>query len=281
MRTVRLTKESTKDILENLLKRSPNNYGKFEAAVADILANVKEKGDEALFSYTKEFDKVEVTADTIRVTEAEIQEAYEAVDASLLEVIRKALVNIRSYHEKQRQNSWFTSTENGTMLGQKVTPLNRVGVYVPGGKAVYPSSVLMNIVPAKVAGVPHIVMTTPPGKDGKVNPSTLVAAKEAHESLHQYLPGFFESLLNGRLYLFPCFDLCHAETGTSQTGFDEAGQPYLTNYVFIGNRLSLTEQQRVGDTHTESFQILITGKLIIGQCSRKHSTARIGYMKHI
>lgn len=179
MRTVRLTKESTKDILENLLKRSPNNYGKFEAAVADILANVKEKGDEALFSYTKEFDKVEVTPETIRVTEAEIEEAYKAVDASLLEVIRKALVNIRSYHEKQRQNSWFTSTENGTMLGQKVTPLNRVGVYVPGGKAVYPSSVLMNIVSAKVAGVPHIVMTTPPGKDGKVNPSTLVAAKEA------------------------------------------------------------------------------------------------------
>lgn len=179
MRTVRLTKESTKDILENLLKRSPNNYGKFEAAVADILANVKEKGDEALFSYTKEFDKVEVTPETIRVTEEEIEEAYKAVDASLLEVIRKALVNIRSYHEKQRQNSWFTSTEKGTMLGQKVTPLNRVGVYVPGGKAVYPSSVLMNIVPAKVAGVPHIVMTTPPGKDGKVNPSTLVAAKEA------------------------------------------------------------------------------------------------------
>ena len=179
MRTVRLTKESTKDILENLLKRSPNNYGKFEAAVADILANVKEKGDEALFSYTKEFDKVEVTPETIRVTEEEIKEAYKAVDASLLEVIRKALVNIRSYHEKQRQNSWFTSTEKGTMLGQKVTPLNRVGVYVPGGKAVYPSSVLMNIVPAKVAGVPHIVMTTPPGKDGKVNPSTLVAAKEA------------------------------------------------------------------------------------------------------
>ena len=179
MRTVRLTKESTKDILENLLKRSPNNYCKFEAAVADILANVKEKGDEALFSYTKEFDKVEVTPETIRVTEEEIEEAYKAVDASLLEVIRKALVNIRSYHEKQRQNSWFTSTENGTMLGQKVTPLNRVGVYVPGGKAVYPSSVLMNIVPAKVAGVPHIVMTTPPGKDGMVNPSTLVAAKEA------------------------------------------------------------------------------------------------------
>ena len=179
MRTVRLTKESTKDILENLLKRSPNNYGKFESAVADILAQVKEKGDEALFSFTREFDKVDITPETIRVTEEEIQEAYQAVDASLLEVIKKALVNIRSYHEKQRQNSWFTSTENGTMLGQKVTPLNHVGVYVPGGKAVYPSSVLMNIVPAKVAGVPHIVMTTPPGKDGKVNPSTLVAAKEA------------------------------------------------------------------------------------------------------
>ena len=179
MRIVKLTKETTKNILENMLKRSPSQYGEYESRVQAIIQNVKEKGDEALFSYTKEFDKVEVTPETIRVTEAEIEEAYKAVDASLLEVIRKALVNIRSYHEKQRQNSWFTSTENGTMLGQKVTPLNRVGVYVPGGKAVYPSSVLMNIVPAKVAGVPHIVMTTPPGKDGKVNPSTLVAAKEA------------------------------------------------------------------------------------------------------
>ena len=179
MRTVALTKESTKDILENLLKRSPNNYGKFEAAVDNILKNVKEKGDEALFAYTKEFDKTEITGETIRVTEEEIKEAYEAVDPALIEVIRKALVNIRSYHEKQRQNSWFTTEAKGTMLGQKVTPLERVGVYVPGGKAVYPSSVLMNIVPAKVAGVDQIVMTTPPGKDGKVNPSTLVAAKEA------------------------------------------------------------------------------------------------------
>ena len=176
MRTVALTKESTKDILENLLKRSPNNYGKFEAAVDNILKNVKEKGDEALFAYTKEFDKTEITGETIRVTEEEIKEAYEAVDPALIEVIRKALVNIRSYHEKQRQNSWFTTEAKGTMLGQKVTPLERVGVYVPGGKAVYPSSVLMNIVPAKVAGVDQIVMTTPPGKDGKVNPSTLVAA---------------------------------------------------------------------------------------------------------
>lgn len=179
MRKVTLTKESTKDILESLLKRSPNNYGKFESTVADILAKVKSEGDAALFAYTKEFDKAEVNKENIRVTEAEIQEAYDKIDPALLEVIRKALVNIRKYHEKQIQNSWFTSETNGTMLGQKVTPLNRVGVYVPGGKAVYPSSVLMNIVPAKVAGVPHIVMTTPPGKDGKVCASTLVAAKEA------------------------------------------------------------------------------------------------------
>lgn len=179
MRTVKLTKESTKDILENLLKRSPNNYGEFESTVAQILDKVKNEGDAALFAYTKEFDKADVTKETIRVTDAEIEEAYAQIDPALLGVIRKALVNIRQYHEKQIQNSWFTSTTDGTMLGQKVTPLNRVGVYVPGGKAVYPSSVLMNIVPAKVAGVPHIVMTTPPGKDGKVCASTLVAAKEA------------------------------------------------------------------------------------------------------
>lgn len=179
MRKVTLTKETTKDILDNLLKRSPNNYGKFEAIVSEILSNIKEKGDEALFSYTKEFDKAEINAENIRVTEEEIQEAYEKTDPALIEVIRKALVNIRKYHEKQLQNSWFTSQENGTMLGQKITALSRVGVYVPGGKAVYPSSVLMNIVPAKVAGVSRIIMTTPPGKDGKVNPSTLVAAKEA------------------------------------------------------------------------------------------------------
>ena len=179
MRTVKLTKESTKDILENLLKRSPNNYGKFESTVAQILDKVKNEGDAALFAYTKEFDKADVTKETIRVTDAEIEEAYAQIDPALLGVIRKALVNIRQYHEKQIQNSWFTSTTDGTMLGQKVTPLEKVGVYVPGGKAVYPSSVLMNIVPAKVAGVPHIVMTTPPGKDGKVCASTLVAAKEA------------------------------------------------------------------------------------------------------
>lgn len=179
MRKVKLTKETTKGILENLLKRSPNNYGKFEDAVAKILSNVKQEGDKALFAYTKEFDHVEINAENIRVTEEEIQEAYSLVDPSLVEVIRKALVNIRSYHEKQKQNSWFSSEANGTMLGQKVTPLVKVGVYVPGGKAVYPSSVLMNVVPAKVAGVDQIVMTTPPQKNGKVNPATLVAAKEA------------------------------------------------------------------------------------------------------
>ena len=179
MRTVTLTKESTKDILENLLKRSSSSYGKYEMAVAQILDKVKQEKDQALFGYTKEFDKADITAENIKVTEEEIKEAYEQVDPSLLAVIRKALVNIRTYHEKQRQNSWFTSSENGTMLGQKVTPLYRVGVYVPGGKAVYPSSVLMNIVPAKVAGVPNIVMCTPPGRDGKVYPTTLVAAREA------------------------------------------------------------------------------------------------------
>lgn len=179
MRKVKLTKETTKGILENLLKRSPNNYGKFEDAVAKILSNVKQEGDKALFAYTKEFDHVEINAENIRVTEEEIQEAYSLVDPSLVEVIRKALVNIRSYHEKQKLNSWFSSEANGTMLGQKVTPLEKAGVYVPGGKAVYPSSVLMNVVPAKVAGVDQIVMTTPPQKNGKVNPATLVAAKEA------------------------------------------------------------------------------------------------------
>lgn len=179
MRMVTLTKQTTKDILENLLKRSPGQYGSYEAAVKEILEKVREEGDRALFAYTKKFDRAEITEQNVQVTEEEIREAYEAVDPDLVDVIRKSLVNIRSYHEKQKQNSWFTSSEDGTMLGQKVTPLEKVGVYVPGGKAVYPSSVLMNIVPAKVAGVDRIIMTTPPGPDGKVNPSTLVAAKKA------------------------------------------------------------------------------------------------------
>ncbi len=179
MRKVILSEDTKKDILENLLKRSPNSYGKFEASVAAILADVKEKGDEAVFDYTKRFDGADINAGNIVVTKDEIDEAYSLVDEQLVEVIRKALVNIREYHAKQKQYSWFDSTPNGTILGQKVTPLNRVGVYVPGGKAAYPSSVLMNIIPAKVAGVSQIIMTTPPGKDGRVNPGTLVAANEA------------------------------------------------------------------------------------------------------
>lgn len=179
MRKVILSEDTKKDILENLLKRSPNSYGKFEASVAAILADVKEKGDEAVFDYTKRFDGADINVANIVVTKEEIDEAYSLVDEQLVEVIRKALVNIREYHAKQKQYSWFDSTPNGTILGQKVTPLNRVGVYVPGGKAAYPSSVLMNIIPAKVAGVNQIIMTTPPGKDGRVNPGTLVAANEA------------------------------------------------------------------------------------------------------
>lgn len=179
MRKVILSEDTKKDILETLLKRSPNSYGKFEASVAAILADVKEKGDEAVFDYTKRFDGADINAANIVVTKKEIDEAYSLVNEQLVEVIRKALVNIREYHAKQKQYSWFDSTPNGTILGQKVTPLNRVGVYVPGGKAAYPSSVLMNIIPAKVAGVSQIIMTTPPGKDGRVNPGTLVAANEA------------------------------------------------------------------------------------------------------
>ncbi len=179
MRILKLTAETQNNILENLLKRSPNSYGEFEARVNDIIAKVREKKDAAVFDYTLKFDGASINADNILVTEEEIAEAYEQVDPKLLDVIRKALVNIRDYHAKQRQVSWFDSQDSGIILGQKVTPLKNVGVYVPGGKAVYPSSVLMNVLPAKVAGVDNIIMTTPPGKDGKVYPSTLVAAKEA------------------------------------------------------------------------------------------------------
>ena len=179
MRILKLTKETQNNILENLLKRSPNSYGEFESRVNDIIQNVREKRDEAVFEYTLKFDGATIDQDNIRVTEEEIKEAYEQVDPKLLDVIRKALVNIRDYHTKQKQYSWFDSDESGIILGQKVTPLKTVGVYVPGGKAVYPSSVLLNVIPAKVAGVSNIIMTTPCGKDGKVYPSTLVAAKEA------------------------------------------------------------------------------------------------------
>lgn len=174
-----LDNDLRKNLLENLLKRSPNQYGEYEKAVTEILNRVKEEGDSALFAYTERFDGAQIDAGCIRVTEEEIAEAYRLVDPGLLKIIRKARENIEEYHTKQRQYSWFDSRPDGTMLGQKVTPLQRVGVYVPGGKAVYPSSVLMNIVPAKVAGVEEIVMVTPPGRDGKVTANTLAAAKEA------------------------------------------------------------------------------------------------------
>ena len=179
MRIQKLNSDTKKNLLEDLLKRSPNNYGQYEASVKEILDKVKEEKDAAVFAYTAKFDGAELTADTIGVTDAEIEEAYAQVDDTLLTVIRKAKDNIESYHAKQRQNSWFDSKPDGTILGQKITPLHRVGVYVPGGKAVYPSSVLMNVMPAKVAGVDEIIMVTPPGKNGKVSPNTLVAAKEA------------------------------------------------------------------------------------------------------
>lgn len=179
MRTIQLDEASRKNLLEDLLKRSPNQYGEYESRVAEIVREVKEKRDAAIFDYTKKFDGADIDAATIQVTEEEIEEAYRLVEPSLLAVIRKALVNIESYHAKQKQYSWFDSKPDGTILGQKVTPLARVGVYVPGGKAAYPSSVLMNVVPAKVAGVEEVIMTTPCNKEGKVTPTTLVAAREA------------------------------------------------------------------------------------------------------
>ncbi len=179
MRIVKLNEETKKDILNNLLKRSPDNYGEYESIVKDIVEDIHINKDEALFKYTEKFDKAKLDASNIKVTEDEIKDAYTRVDNELVEIIRKAIYNIKTYHEKQKQYSWFDSEDNGIMLGQKVTPLERVGVYVPGGKAVYPSSVLMNVIPAKVAGVKEIIMTTPCDASGKVYDMTLVAANEA------------------------------------------------------------------------------------------------------
>lgn len=178
MRIVKLTEETQKEILTNLLKRSTTSYGSYMEAVNEILERVREKGDEALFAYTEQFDHVTLTPETIRVSEAEIEEAYRQVDEQFLQILRRAADNIRTYHQRQVRNSWIDTREDGVLLGQKITPLASVGVYVPGGKAAYPSSVLMNIIPAKVAGVKRIAMVTPPGKDGKVNPLVLVAAHE-------------------------------------------------------------------------------------------------------
>lgn len=176
MRIVRLTAESKHDLLQDLLKRSPNHYGQYEDTVAKIVADVRHNRDAALFSYTKQFDRCEISPDTIRVTREEIEEAYTKVDARLIEVMKKSAANIRAFHEKQMQNSWFSPEENGTILGMKITPIASAGVYAPGGKAAYPSSVLMNVIPAKVAGVERIILATPPGADGLVTPAALVAA---------------------------------------------------------------------------------------------------------
>ena len=176
MRMIKLTKETKEDILTNLLKRSPSNYGAYEATVAEIVGNVREKGDEAVFAYTKQFDKFDLTAENIRVTEEEIKEAYRALDEDLIAVYRRSAENIRIFHEKQLRTSWFDSKPDGTILGQRMIPISRAGVYVPGGRAAYPSSVLMNVIPAKVAGVEQIIMTTPCNSEGKVNAGTLVAA---------------------------------------------------------------------------------------------------------
>lgn len=179
MRIVELNETTKKDILTNLLKRSPDNYGEYETIVKEIVEDVHINGDKALFAYTEKFDKAKIDASNVKVTKEEIEEAYAQVDEHLLGIIRKAIVNIKEYHEKQKQYSWFDSKNNGSMLGQKVTPIEKAGVYVPGGKAVYPSSVLMNVIPAKVAGVEEIIMTTPCNSEGKVYPMTLVAANEA------------------------------------------------------------------------------------------------------
>ncbi|MBR4358550.1 MAG: histidinol dehydrogenase [Butyrivibrio sp.] len=176
MRTLKLTEETQSELLGNLLNRNPGSYTEYENIVNDIIDNVRKNGDKAVFEYTLKFDKSELNASNIRVTEDEIKEAYKELDPKFVEVMKKSAENIRVFHEKQKRNSWIDTREDGSILGQRILPIEISGVYVPGGKAAYPSSVLMNVVPAKVAGVERIVMCTPPGKDGKVNPGTLVAA---------------------------------------------------------------------------------------------------------
>lgn len=176
MKIIELTKETRQNLLNDLLKRSPNNYSQYESTVNDIIENVKANGDRAVFDYTLQFDKFALNPENIRVTREEIEEAYTKLDAGLVQVIRKSAENIRAFHAKQLRNSWFDAKEDGTILGMKITPIAKAGVYVPGGKAAYPSSVLMNVIPARVAGVGEIIMTTPPGAGGRVNPGTLVAA---------------------------------------------------------------------------------------------------------
>lgn len=179
MKTVRLTADTQKDLLDSLLKRSPNNYSEYEDVVADIVNNVRQNGDWAVFEYTKKFDKWDIDADSIRVTEAEIEEAFKAAEEEFMDVLKRAAANIEDFHRKQLRNSWIDTKPDGSILGQRILPIAISGVYVPGGKAAYPSSLLMNVIPAKVAGVEKVIMTTPAGPDGKVNAGTLVAAKVA------------------------------------------------------------------------------------------------------
>jgi len=176
MRIVKLTNETKNNVLNDLLKRSPSSYGEYEGIVNDIIQNVRDNKDEAIFEYTRKFDKCEINANTILVTKEEIEEAYTLLDKEFIETMKKSAANVRAFHEKQLRQSFFTTKPDGSILGQRITPLSRAGVYVPGGKAAYPSSVLMNVIPAKVAGVSEVVMTTPPSKEGKINPGTLVAA---------------------------------------------------------------------------------------------------------
>jgi len=176
MRIVRLTEDTKKEALEALIGRSPSGYEEQEKAVREIIEEIRTRGDEALFAYEKKFDRCDLTKETVRVSREEIEEAYAALDPAFIEVLKKAAANIRDYHEKQKVNSWITTREDGVILGQKITPIEVSGCYVPGGRAAYPSSVLMNVVPAKVAGVSHIMVATPPNAQGKVTPGTIVAA---------------------------------------------------------------------------------------------------------
>ena len=178
MRTIKLTEETKKDLLSALLKRSPKQYGEYESRVEAILSDVEKRGDEAVFEYTEKFDGVKLDKSTVRVSEAEIKEAYDKIDPKVLAVIKKAAANIKSFHEKQKRNSWFDYSD-GIIIGQRIIPIETVGVYVPGGSAPLSSSVLMNTVPAIVAGVKRLIMLTPPGKDGKINECVLVAADVA------------------------------------------------------------------------------------------------------
>lgn len=179
MKTVKVNKESIAQILDTLLKRSPNSYGEYEATVNDILNNVRENKDQALFEYTQKFDGCCINSENVKVTKEEIDKALSLVDPSLIEIMKKSAQRIRVFHEKQKRTSFFETDNTGSILGQRITPIEKVGVYVPGGKAAYPSSTLMNVIPAKVAGVERIVMTTPPMKDGSINPVILAAASIA------------------------------------------------------------------------------------------------------